>query len=82
MRESSVVRALKTWNGMTCYGFTSRKYQKSERRLSDILMSAVDKKFYLSPKACRGILNRAASRGKELPAVLKQALEQQAESSV
>ena len=70
------------WNGMTCYGFSSRKYQELESRVSDILMSFADKKFYLSPKACQGILNRAASRGKELPPVLKRALEVQAGSSV
>lgn len=32
----------------------------------------------LSPKACQGILRRASARGKELPEVLRIALEQQA----
>ena len=32
-------------------------------------------RFYLSPKACAGILRRAEKRGKELPLMLKQALE-------
>ena len=32
-------------------------------------------KYYLSQKACLGILQRAFARGKELPAVLKKALE-------
>jgi len=32
-------------------------------------------RFYLSPKACAGILRRAEKRGKELPPMLKQALE-------
>jgi len=32
----------------------------------------------LSPKACLGILRRASVRGKELPPVLKAALERQA----
>lgn len=35
-------------------------------------------RYYLSPKACRGILVRAGRRGKELPAMLKAALEQRA----
>ena len=35
--------------------------------LSDILETDVPQKFYLSPKACRGILRRAKRRGKELP---------------
>ena len=36
-------------------------------------------KYYLSPKACLGILRRASVRGKELPEVLKKALERQAD---
>ena len=35
-------------------------------------------RFSLSPKACQGILRRAEKRGKELPEVLKVALERQA----
>ena len=44
--------------------------------LSDIVeTSPVPPKFYLSPKACKGILDRAAKRGKTLPSILKEALE-------
>ena len=43
--------------------------------LSEILEETVDEKYNLSPRACRGILNRAAKRGKELPPILKTALE-------
>ena len=46
--------------------------------LSSILMDHVPERFSLSPKACRGILRRAEKRGKELPEVLKAALERQA----
>lgn len=35
-------------------------------------------KYYLSPKACQGILRRASERGKELPEILKKALIRQA----
>ena len=49
-----------------------------ESRLSQILEEDVPEKYRLSPKACRGILNRAARRGKELPEELKIALEAQA----
>lgn len=35
-------------------------------------------KYYLSQKACLGILRRASARGKELPEVLRLALERQA----
>ena len=46
--------------------------------LSQILQTTVPQKYYLSPKACLGILRRASVRGKELPLVLKAALERQA----
>jgi DNA (cytosine-5)-methyltransferase 1 len=36
--------------------------------------------YYLSPRACLGILRRASIRGKQLPRVLKVALERQAQS--
>lgn len=45
--------------------------------LSDILEEDADPKYELSEKACRGILNRASKRGKQLPSVLKEALESQ-----
>ncbi len=46
--------------------------------LSSILMDNVPDKYSLSPKACQGILRRAQKRGKELPEVLRLALERQA----
>lgn len=46
--------------------------------LSQILEAEPHPKYYLSKTACLGILRRAKKRGKELPAVLKQALEIQA----
>lgn len=48
-----------------------------ESTLSQILEANVPKKYYLSAKACEGILRRAECRGKELPPMLKTALEQQ-----
>lgn len=42
--------------------------------LSWILQVDVPKKYYLSAKACRGILIRASRRGKALPDLLKTAL--------
>ena len=50
----------------------------AESTLSQILQVEVPEKYYLSPKACQGILRRAAARGKELPEMLKAALEHQA----
>ncbi len=52
---------------------------ENESSLSQILQTRVPQRYYLSPKACLGILRRASVRGKELPAVLKAALERQAE---
>ena len=48
-------------------------------RLSSILQVGVPEKYYLSRKACEGILRRASRRGKQLPELLKKALEQQME---
>ena len=43
--------------------------------LSDVLETQqVPQRFYLSEKACQGILRRAERRGKELPSMLRQAL--------
>ena len=53
---------------------------ESVSTLSQILMAQVPEKYYLSPKASLGILRRASSRGKQLPEVLRKALERQAKS--
>lgn len=47
-------------------------------KLSEILQPDADPKYRLSPLACRGILNRAERRGKELPKALLDALTAQA----
>ena len=49
-----------------------------ESFLSQILEEHPPRKYYLSRKACLGILRRSAERGKELPEILKKALEIQA----
>lgn len=45
-----------------------------ESLLSWILEGNVPQKYYLSARACQGILTRASRRGKPLPEVLRQAL--------
>jgi hypothetical protein len=45
-----------------------------ESTLSAILESDVPAKYFLSKKACEGILRRAEKRGKELPPMLREAL--------
>jgi hypothetical protein len=47
-----------------------------ESLLSDTLETGdLPERYYLSPKACQGILRRAEKRGKQLPQMLKEALE-------
>ena len=48
-----------------------------ESRLSQILEANVPQKYYLSARACQGILRRAQRRNKTLPEQLKAALERQ-----
>jgi hypothetical protein len=48
-----------------------------ESTLSSILEANVPEKYHLSVTACEGILRRAERRGKQLPAMLKEALKQQ-----
>ena len=50
-----------------------------ESTLSQILEVDAPEKYYLSAKACEGILRRAERRGKQLPEMLKAALEQMIE---
>lgn len=50
-----------------------------ESGLWQILQAGAPLKYYLSEKACVGVLRRAERRGKELPTILKTALEQQIE---
>ena len=47
-----------------------------ESTLSQILEVNVPQKYYLSARACEGIMRRAERRGKELPPMLKEALEE------
>ena len=47
-----------------------------ESTLSQILEANAPEKYYLSKKACEGILRRAERRGKVLPQMLKEALEE------
>ena len=50
----------------------------AESRLSQILVDNAPPRYFLSEKACQGVLNRSQRRGKTLPEVLKKALENQA----
>lgn len=62
----------------TMHSFGEYPNEENESVLSQILEEEAQQKYYLSAKACQGILNRASKRGKELPKILKEALEHQA----
>ena len=52
--------------------------QPVKTKLAEVLEHEVDERYYLSEKACRGVLTRAGRRGRALPAVLDFALRLQA----
>ena len=61
-----------------CLTLNFGEYPNVEREstLSEILEDNVQQKYYLSPKACLGILRRAKAKGRTLPDNLRIALEQ------
>ena len=71
---------LSPWRGGASILNTGLAPRKEENvySLSQILEEDPHPKYYLTRKACLGILRRSAERGKELPPQLKEALEAQA----
>ena len=63
----------------TMHSFGECPREENASRLSQILQDSAPEKYSLSARACAGILNRAEKRGKILPDILKQALENQIE---
>ena len=55
---------------------------EKESTLSQILQANAPEKYYLSARACEGILRRAERRGKALPPMLREALEEAVALSV
>ena len=76
MRDGQVARFLETSDVLTI-GLISFGKPDYKRRLSEILepIGSVPDRYYLSSKACQGILRRAEKRGKTIPDALKAALE-------
>ena len=62
----------------TMHSFGEFPKEENVSLLSQILVDTAHPKYSLSAKACQGILNRASRRGKELPEILRKALETQA----
>ena len=72
-------------DGLSLGEYTTRSFGECpnvavESRLSQILEDNPHPKYFLSAKACQGILRRAERRGKELPEILREALERQSRS--
>ena len=65
----------------TMRSFGESPSEEKESRLSQILEAGALQKYYLSKKACMGILRRAETRGKKLPEMLERALRRQAKHS-
>ena len=61
----------------TMHSFGECPKEERESRLSQILQGGVHRKYFLSERACQGILRRAEKRGKVLPPILKETLEKQ-----
>ena len=61
----------------TTRSFGESPSEENVSRLSQIMEASAHPKYSLSAKACEGILRRAERRGKVLPLMLKEALEQQ-----
>lgn len=76
-------RELKSHGGYWTHNIGECPNVAVESSLSRILqpMTDVPEKYYLSAKACLGILRRAQERGKELPEELRIALERQARNT-
>ena len=64
----------------TMHSFGEYPREENASLLSQILEASPHPKYYLSEKACLGILTRAERRGKELPPELKEALLTQSRS--
>ena len=83
VEDGTLLPSANRWSnsGMACLGeswtlSTSESHKgEDESLLSDILETGdIPPRFFLSRKACEGILRRADKRGKELPEILRQAL--------
>ena len=71
-KDSALLTELSTLN------ISESPNEENASTLSQILQVGVPSTYFLSQKACQGILRRASVRGKELPEVLRIALEKQA----
>jgi len=74
MRDIQLVRSLLTNKSVSFGGLISIRRSKSEKNLSETLERLVHPKYFLSQRACLGILRRSEKRGVILPEALRLAL--------
>ena len=74
MQDDASMTCLKATTAVVSGGFFSEK-PRIMSTLADILEPSVAPKYFLSPRACAGIIRRAAKRGKALPPHLEAALQ-------
>ena len=73
------MRSGMVWHGeYWTHAFSESPKDAAESTLSDILEIDVPQKYFLSAKACAGILKRVAKYGRPLPEEMKQVLQVQA----
>lgn len=86
LMKSGILSHGECWTLNTCeWTVTLVPFLKEEGvcSLSDILETGdIPQRYYLSRRACQGILLRAESRGKKLPEILRKILEFQAEFGI
>ena len=83
LREESGIMPERSWETVTVSpGVSSTRNtgecprDEKESTLSQILQANAPERYCLSAKACEGILRRAERRGKALPQILRDALEE------
>jgi hypothetical protein len=75
MRDKQVADFLHGWSGFRRGVISSDKPAECVN-LSEVLETGtMPTRYFLSPRACAGILRRAEKRGRELPRVLSRALQ-------
>lgn len=74
MRDKQVANCLSALDCVTVGGIISVPHPISRVNLSTVLEISALPKYFLSPRACAGILRRAEKRGKALPERLEAAL--------
>lgn len=75
-QERSWVTATASRGGSSTRNTGESPSEENASTLSQILQANAPEKYYLSARACEGILRRAERRGKELPPMLREALEE------